>query len=255
MGVPKVFTCKQCKRKLKIGKKRLYNGYKLCAECLTKAKQSGTVGCRYRTDVNVLGGNLSQCSHYQNTFSTCGYPKSNEFLCPFSKLGKGEKFIVRKTKSKAEMQSMTDLSIQTKKHITDVVFFGNHVMSEFFKQIQLHDHSKKQNMALLWKAIETHDMKDWLKFHQNKERHHCLTMDMSNFDKYEINLLDMLELTIDWIVAGKARSDLKVIEFLNEEIRNERLNKEDIKNRLWKSLVNTLKYFERKTKVSDLDEN
>lgn len=95
---------------------------------------------------------------------------------------------------------------------------------------RLHDYTKTSREKLFYKNFlsamnEGTDFisDEWYQFHIKKEKHHLL----SNCHE-EVNLLDVLEMLVDCICAGKARSG---------EVRNFEISDEILK----KALDNTVK--------------
>lgn len=139
----------------------------------------------------------------------------------------GDTRTAKKDVSFEEFQKANDM------HRLDV----QEVMNELGKIILLrglnHDFTKKTHEELFYKSFlstinhGTNFVEDeWYQYHINQERHHLL----SNCPK-DVNLIDVLEMIVDCVCAGMARSG---------EVRPVEIN-QDILNKALKNTTNLIK--------------
>ena len=104
-------------------------------------------------------------------------------------------------------------------HIADV----RHGMNFFSNMLVLagtdHDTTKKSEINSFYKDFRTGFKRvEWWKMHQKTERHHLKD---ENFVQEDVNLIDILEMITDGVMAGLARSG----EYRKEEIPDGLLRK------------------------------
>lgn len=120
-------------------------------------------------------------------------------------------------------------------HIQDVRNVINNLAFELMLRGQTHDKTKKSLEDMFYNDLMNTINNggsfvegDWFKIHINEERHHLL----SNCPD-DVNLFDVIEMIVDCVCAGKARSN---------EIRELEINEDILK----RALDNTVK------KISDM---
>ena len=121
-----------------------------------------------------------------------------------------EKIIIKRSKNAdtrtAEGEvTKKELLQQTYSHIDDVNNVGNFLANKFKEQIKQHDYTKIEGIDQFYEDFTSgkkdKDFKElpWWKLHMT-ERHH-----LNDSVPEDVNLLDVLEMVIDCIVAGLAR--------------------------------------------------
>ena len=141
----------------------------------------------------------------------------------------GDSRTAPKNVSFKEFQEANDM------HIEDVKNTMNEIAFEIMKRGQEHDYTKKTHEKLFYDNFvstinEGTDFvsNEWYQKHINDERHHLLSKCPD-----DVNLIDVLEMIVDCVCAGKARSgDVRDIE-INTEI-------------LERALTNTVKLIDNK---------
>lgn len=132
--------------------------------------------------------------------------------------------------------SKDTLRESTLKHILDVkkgIAFANRILHEKGKD---HDWTKLGYISLFYKEFKNGFKTDkWWEMHQKTERHHLKD---ERYIPDDVNLFDILEMLIDEVMAGLARS--------------EKYKKEPIsKNLLMKAYENTIKLYLDNIEVED----
>jgi len=107
----------------------------------------------------------------------------------------------------------------SEQHIFDVnrglCFFSNMLMQASVN----HDNTKISSLDLFHKEfVSGFKTTEWYKMHQREERHHLKDSELVQED---VNLIDILEMITDGVMAGMARSG----EYRKEEISDELLRK------------------------------
>lgn len=111
------------------------------------------------------------------------------------------------------LPSREELLKGTQIHIDDVIGIYALLCNIGYSQVLQHDYTKKANFDLFYLNFEDTINKGssfkegkWWKIHRTDERHHCLDY----LGKEPLNLLDIIEMIIDWYAAGKARGGIMV---------------------------------------------
>ena len=126
-------------------------------------------------------------------------------------------------------------------HRQDVKNVMNHLALQLMKQGDIHDFTKKSHEKLFYDNFlstinnNTDFVNDeWYQLHIKEERHH-----LSSYLHQDINLLDVIEMIVDCVCAGKSRSgEIRPLE-IDQEI-------------LTKALNNTVKLIDNMTECLDM---
>jgi hypothetical protein len=107
----------------------------------------------------------------------------------------------------------------SKQHISDVKK-GMHFFAGMLKMAAArHDYTKITDIDQFYADFKTSfNETSWWEMHQEKERHH---LSDSKYVQSDVNLLDILEMITDGVMAGMARSG----EYRKEEVSDELLRK------------------------------
>lgn len=105
--------------------------------------------------------------------------------------------------TKVTMKMLYRSSVQHRKDVAKGMIF----LADKLKNAGIsHDWSKIENpyLELFFKDFKTGFKKtDWWKLHQDKERHHLKDL---KYIQEDVNLIDLLEMIVDGVMAGLARS-------------------------------------------------
>lgn len=145
------------------------------------------------------------------------------------------------TRTAPKNVSFEDFQKANDMHKQDVKNVMNELALELMVKGDIHDHTKKTYEKLFYdNFISTMNNNtdfindEWYKLHIENERHHLFSRVPD-----DVNLLDVIEMIVDCICAGKARSgEIRYLE-INEEI-------------LVKALNNTVKLVDELTECSEL---
>ena len=138
---------------------------------------------------------------------------------------------------------------QTYVHVIDVQMLVKLLFDEARVDVINHDWTKVQFIDdfrdnFVYKA-NGNSFKDhhWWKAHVSSEKHHCLDFPFPD----ELLLTDFIHMAADWVAAGKARGT-----WTKEQSIPKKFHFDDsiaLKNKLYTAYYNTLKYFDKHSKV------
>jgi len=115
--------------------------------------------------------------------------------------------------------SKETLLANSKQHIEDVSRGFSFFIDKMWDASFLHDYTKIKNIDEFYTDFKTgFASRDWCVMHQQKERHHFKNADYVQDD---VNLIDIIEMIIDGVMAGLARSG----EYKKEDIPDSLLRK------------------------------
>lgn len=102
--------------------------------------------------------------------------------------------------------SEADAKEDTLKHRQAVIDVGNFICEKIKEQFKEHDWSKlgsnlAEFTAGLNKGIDSPEFEEWYEMHVMAERHH-----LKKFVPDDVNIIDLLEMLIDCVCAGMART-------------------------------------------------
>jgi len=104
-------------------------------------------------------------------------------------------------------------------HISDVREGMNFFIEQIYTAASQHDRTKISHMDMFFNDFKTgFKTTDWYEMHQEAERHH---LKESEYVPDDVNLIDILEMITDGVMAGLARSG----EYRKEEIPDTLLRK------------------------------
>lgn len=115
--------------------------------------------------------------------------------------------------------SKEQLLKSSKSHISDVKKGMKYIAEKVLDRAEEHDYTKIDDIDQFFDDFKN-DFKDskwWVK-HQDKERHHLKD---SDYVQDDVNLIDILEMIVDGVMAGLARSG----EYREEKIPDKLLRK------------------------------
>lgn len=143
-----------------------------------------------------------------------------------------------RTLPKGSVVSEKDAKEDTLKHRQAVIDVGDYICERIKEQFKNHDWSKlgsnlKEFTDGLNKGIDSEEFDKWYEKHVAVERHH-----LKKFVPDDVNIIDLLEMLIDCVCAGKARTgDVYPIELPDELLQ--------------KIISNTVEYLKSIIKVED----
>lgn len=115
--------------------------------------------------------------------------------------------------------SIETLRVSSGSHIFDVSRGLNLFANMLAGAGIFHDHTKLSQLSMFHKDFKTgFETKDWWKMHQTAERHH---LKEPEYVPEDVNLIDVLEMITDGVMAGMARTG----EYRKEEIPDSLLRK------------------------------
>lgn len=124
-----------------------------------------------------------------------------------------EKITIKETKrcdTRALVKHFTedDVNQDTYYHITAVKDVAKEFANDLIKQVNNHDYTKKGDyLPLFTRALKTGFVDDkfkklnWWEVHKRSERHH-----LNDYCPADVNLIDVIEMLIDCVCAGLART-------------------------------------------------
>lgn len=135
-----------------------------------------------------------------------------------------DKVIIKKTNKcdtrtlpKGSVVSEADVKEDTLRHRQAVIDVGSFICDKIKEQFKEHDWTKlgaflPQFTDGLNKGFDSKEFSDWYNVHVSTERHH-----LKSFVPDDVNIIDLLEMLIDCVCAGKARTgDVYPMELSNE---------------------------------------
>ena len=115
--------------------------------------------------------------------------------------------------------SKSKLAISSKQHIDDVRLGILFFINEMYKASAIHDNTKLTEIDMFHQDFKTgFESTKWWELHQKTERHHLKD---PQYVQDDVNLIDIIEMITDGVMAGIARNG----EYRKEEISNELLRK------------------------------